>query len=72
MGSSIDKYYDDEDSRRKERLQEQQDKDKDWLQSEGEKVRRIRPESEEFRDYVWILQNTEKILRNRKLIDLLR
>lgn len=63
MGSSIDKYYDDEDSRRKERLQEQQDKDKDWLQSEGE--------SEEFRDYVWILQNTEKILRNRKLIDLL-
>lgn len=64
MGSSIDKYYDDEDSRRKERLQEQQDKDKDWLQSEGE--------SEEFRDYVWILQNTEKILRNRKLIDLLR
>lgn len=50
---------------------EQWEIDKKWLINESEKVKEINPDSSEFRDLKWLKQNEEKILRNRRLIELL-
>ncbi|MBC8486577.1 MAG: hypothetical protein H8D45_11110 [Bacteroidetes bacterium] len=64
MGSSISKIYDD-------MADEQWEVDKKWLTNEAKKVKEINPSSSEFRDLKWLKQNEEKILRNRRLIELL-
>ncbi|MBL7105869.1 MAG: hypothetical protein ISS18_16210 [Bacteroidales bacterium] len=50
---------------------EQWEVDKKWLTNEAKKVKEINPSSSEFRDLKWLKQNEEKILRNRRLIELL-
>ena len=45
--------------------------DKKWLTDEAKKVEEISPCSSEFRDLKWLKQNEDKILRNRRLIELL-
>jgi UDP-2,3-diacylglucosamine pyrophosphatase LpxH len=65
MGSSMSKIYDD--------LEEEQwHKDKEWLQQLAEKIKNINPSSQEFRDLIWMEKNSDRILGNRKLIELLR
>lgn len=65
MGSSMSRIYDD-------MAEEQWSKDKKWLEELGEKIKNINPNYHEFSDLLWIEKNYDKILGNRRLIELLR
>lgn len=52
--------------------QQQFDEDREWLISLSEKIRDINPTGPEFYELHWIVQNKERILGNRRLIELLR
>jgi hypothetical protein len=65
MGSSLSKIYDD-------MAAEQWDRDKKMLEELGEKIKEINPNSQEFRDLVWVKNNFDRIIGNRRLIELLR
>jgi N-dimethylarginine dimethylaminohydrolase len=65
MGSSLSKIYDD-------MAEEQWDQDKKMLEKLGEEIKEINPHSQEFRDLVWVKNNFDRIIGNRRLIELLR
>ena len=65
MGSSLSKIYDD-------LAEEQWQKDKEWLQELGDRIKEINPSSQEFRDLVWLEKNYDRIIGNRRIIELLR
>jgi hypothetical protein len=64
MGSSISKIYD-------ELAEKEWDENKKKIEQISEIIKRIHPTSSEFRDLMWLHDNYNKILRNRKLIDLI-
>lgn len=64
MGSSIDSLSD-------RREEEQYNKDRSWLLQTISDIKDIEPSSEEFNDLKWLYLNKERILRNKRLIDLL-
>lgn len=65
MGSSMSAIYDDI------REKEWDDK-KEWLEKKSEEIKNVYPNSSEYTDLKWLFDNKEKILGNRRLIDLLR
>lgn len=65
MGSSISKIYDD-------LAEEQWQKDREKLEELAERIRNLNPNSQDFRDLVWMERNYDRIIGNRKLIELLR
>lgn len=65
MGSSLSKIRDDEE-------EAQWFRDKEWLKSEANKIQNLNPMSTEFRDFKWMLANKDRILGNRRIIELLR
>ncbi len=50
---------------------QQAEKDRLWLNEKAKQVAAINPRSGEFSDFKWMEENREKIIRNKKLIDLL-
>lgn len=64
MGSSARDYYDD--------LNEQEaNEHRQWLDMLSNDIRTIRPRSSEYSDLKWIMDNKQKLIRNRRLIDLI-
>lgn len=63
MGSSASKYYDEQD-----RLEWEENKE--WLDRVAEEIKSI-TSSMEIDDLKFIIKNKEKILRNRRLIELI-
>lgn len=64
MGSSMSRIYD-------EQAEDEFTRKKEWLKSTSKKIEEIYPNSSEYTDLNWLMNNKEKILRNRRLIDLL-
>jgi len=64
-GSSISRIYDEFEETR-------WTKDKKWLENLSDKIKNITPDTTEFSDLKWIVDNKERIIGNRGLINLLR
>jgi len=64
MGSGLDKLGEEEDIKRLTKRRE-------WVQGVVEKIENIKLDSQEFDDLQWLVENRKKIIRNKKLIDLL-
>ena len=47
-------------------------KNKQWIKDLSATIAQINPTGPEFRDLQWIVQNKERILGNRRLLELLR
>lgn len=65
MGSSISKIDDDIEA-------EEVNRKRQWLKKLSEEISETYVYGQEFRDLEWLFENKEKILGNRRLIDLLR
>lgn len=65
MGSSMSHARDEEEDR-------QWDEDINWLKKVSADIERINPTSQDFKELQWIINNKEKIIGNRRLIELLR
>jgi len=65
MGSSMSRIYDD-------LKDEEWDRDRKMLEELGEEIKKIHPNSQEFRDLKWMKSNSDRILGNKRLIELLR
>lgn len=64
MGSSARDYYD--------HLNEiEADEHRQWLDMLSNDIRNIKPRSSEYADLKWLMNNKEKLIRNRRLIDLI-
>lgn len=68
MGSSTQKYH--------ERLEEEENKkqikiNKQYLSNTITGINKIDPLSDKFKDFQWVMENYEKIIRNRQLINLI-
>lgn len=68
MGSSIGRAIDDEREQQWKEDVEHLDK---LAKKVADDIRNTRPSSSEFDDVIWLFKNKAKILRNRKLIDLI-
>lgn len=64
MSSGLHKYNEEQEERQAKLASA-------WLALKGEKIANIDPYSSEFTDFKWLEEHKEKILRNRKLIELL-
>lgn len=64
MGSSISAIDD-------KLRDEQHDEDKKWLNEQADKIRDVNPWSMEFEDIKWLLKNKDKIIKQRRLIDII-
>tara|TARA_Y100000389_G_scaffold203693_1_gene253064 strand:+ start:2242 stop:2451 length:210 start_codon:yes stop_codon:yes gene_type:complete len=68
MGDTISRYHDiQEEKEFKQRVQT----DLAWLATKGATLRRVKPQSDELESMKWLDQNMDKILKNRKIIELL-
>ena len=65
MGSIVSKIDDD-----KHILQLVEDRE--WLKIVAKEIEDIHPSSQEFRDLQWMYQNKDRIIGNKKIIELLR
>lgn len=68
MGSSAQSYYDELDE---EFEKEQIRKRKKYIQEHLKNIASINPMSDRFEEFEFLMKNKDKILRNRKLIELL-
>lgn len=57
---------------RDEEEDRQWDEDINWLKKVSADIERINPTSQDFKELQWIINNKEKIIGNRRLIELLR
>jgi uncharacterized protein YqfB (UPF0267 family) len=65
MGSSMGHIYD-------KLNEEQYERDLKYLEDLSNSIKSINPNSSDFTDIKWMIDNKDRIIGNRKLIELLR